>query len=585
MPSTPTTRNRLEKQATGENFNTWGTTFNGGGGSDSLDDALDGIAAYSLSGSKTLTSTNYVANEARMRVQNITGGTGGTVTIPTVEKAYLVRNASSGNVTFSNGASSLAIAAGNVEWVFTNGTDIYRARTLDYGSDLLSTTGTPTVGAHLTTKTYVDAQIAAAVLDPLGGLGTGVGDFLTTPSSANLATAVTDETGSGSLVFANSPTLVTPALGTPSGGVLTNCTGLPVGSVTGLGSGVAAWLASPTSANLATAVTGETGTAGGLVFSVSPAFTGTPTAPTASPGTNTTQIATTAFVSAAVSAAGGGSVTSVNASGGTTGLSFTGGPVTTSGTLTLTGTLAVANGGSGVTTSTGTGNNVLSASPTFTGVVGFAAGSAAAPSIMFSADTDSGIYSLGANQIGFSVGGAYAAGIDSTGLSSPVLTVTTAFRAANGSAATPSISLSGDTDTGLFSIGANQLGIATGGTQRLAISTTAITSTLPVLVPNGTAGAPSIAFSSDTDTGFFLDSGFVKLAVGGVQAITFNSSDGLSVGSLVVDGTNPVRIDGDAAPASASATAAQAGIMRVDTNYIYVSTGTNTWKRVAIATW
>jgi hypothetical protein len=55
-------------------------------------------------------------------------------------------------------------------------------------------------------------------------LGTGVATFLGTPSSANLATAVTDETGSGSLVFATSPTLITPALGTPSSGTLTNCT-------------------------------------------------------------------------------------------------------------------------------------------------------------------------------------------------------------------------------------------------------------------------------------------------------------------------------------------------------------------------
>lgn len=60
---------------------------------------------------------------------------------------------------------------------------------------------------------------------------------------------------------------------------------------------------------------------------------------------------------------GGGTVTSVNASGGTTGLTFSGGPITSSGTLTLSGTLAVANGGTGVTTSTGTGSVVLSTSP------------------------------------------------------------------------------------------------------------------------------------------------------------------------------------------------------------------------------
>ena len=49
--------------------------------------------------------------------------------------------------------------------------------------------------------------------------------FLATPSSANLRAAVSDETGSGALVFATSPTLVTPALGTPASGDLRNCTG------------------------------------------------------------------------------------------------------------------------------------------------------------------------------------------------------------------------------------------------------------------------------------------------------------------------------------------------------------------------
>jgi hypothetical protein len=59
----------------------------------------------------------------------------------------------------------------------------------------------------------------------ISGLATGVATFLGTPSSANLAAAVSDETGTGALVFANSPTLVTPALGTPASGVVTNLTG------------------------------------------------------------------------------------------------------------------------------------------------------------------------------------------------------------------------------------------------------------------------------------------------------------------------------------------------------------------------
>jgi hypothetical protein len=55
-------------------------------------------------------------------------------------------------------------------------------------------------------------------------LGTNVATFLATPSSANLAAALTDETGSGAAVFATSPTLVTPVLGTPSSGDLSSCT-------------------------------------------------------------------------------------------------------------------------------------------------------------------------------------------------------------------------------------------------------------------------------------------------------------------------------------------------------------------------
>ena len=67
----------------------------------------------------------------------------------------------------------------------------------------------------------------------VSGLGTGIATFLATPSSANLASAVTDETGSGSLVFATSPTLVTPVLGTPSSGTLTSCTGYTYANLSG----------------------------------------------------------------------------------------------------------------------------------------------------------------------------------------------------------------------------------------------------------------------------------------------------------------------------------------------------------------
>jgi hypothetical protein len=98
----------------------------------------------------------------------------------------------------------------------------------------------------------------------------GIQSWLTTPSSANLRAAMTDETGTGLLVFATSPTLTTPILGVPTSGTLTNCTGLPIATgVSGLAANIATFLTTPSSANLAAALTDETGT-GANVFANTP---------------------------------------------------------------------------------------------------------------------------------------------------------------------------------------------------------------------------------------------------------------------------------------------------------------------------
>lgn len=98
---------------------------------------------------------------------------------------------------------------------------------------------------------------------PAGGGGGGGDALVANPlsqfaatTSLQLAGVISDETGSGSLVFATSPTLVTPALGTPTALTLTNATGLPIAGITGLGTNVATGLA--TALNGTGAISGTT---------------------------------------------------------------------------------------------------------------------------------------------------------------------------------------------------------------------------------------------------------------------------------------------------------------------------------------
>ena len=148
----------------------------------------------------------------------------GNSTGNTLTKATLT--AGSG-ISITNGTGSITIAATGSGGTVTSvgGTGTVNGITL---TGTVTSSGNLTLGGALT-GVDLTTQVTGTLPVANGGtgitsLGTGVATWLGTPSSANLAAAVTDETGTGALVFANTPTLVTPVLGTPTSGNLSNCT-------------------------------------------------------------------------------------------------------------------------------------------------------------------------------------------------------------------------------------------------------------------------------------------------------------------------------------------------------------------------
>lgn len=140
MTSTYTSSNRFDKPAKGDYFNTWATdwlapTLN------MIDEAIDGYVAVTVNSTKTLSTANGATDEARNKVIACTG-TGGTLTIPAVEKVYLISNGCSANLTVTCGTGATAtVLQGQSAWVYCTATATYNAGYLDNQTpQLLSTT-------------------------------------------------------------------------------------------------------------------------------------------------------------------------------------------------------------------------------------------------------------------------------------------------------------------------------------------------------------------------------------------------------------------------------------------------------------
>lgn len=230
--------------------------------------------------------------------------------------------------------------------------------------------------------------------------------------------------------------------------------------------------------------------------------------------------------------------------------------------LTATSAGTMTFGLSGTTRATLATTGLTTTVPSLT-----AAGSASAPAYSYSGDANTGAYSVGADDLGFATGGTLRVDISTTSMTSTIPILGSA-----GSASAPSHSFSGDPNTGMYSAAADDLGFTSGGTLRLDLSTTAFTSTLPYRASAGSASAPSLSFSGNTNTGIYNPSAnVVGITAGGTERFEVT---GAGVSSL----TDPFfAIDGTTTAPSFSFTSdSNTGMYRTNADHVGFAAGGTT---------